>query len=137
MKQILLATALIAVPVAGFTAFNLLASAAPAAASGQQGQPLGDLSQMTAIIADVRAIAAKGDFTAAEARISDFETLWDTGEPTLKPKNAEAWKHIDKAADAAFTTLRNGAPKAADVEQALANLQAWLSDPVTGKPVKS
>lgn len=132
MKQFLLASVLIAIPVAGFTTFNMLAFANPASAS--QGQSLGDLSAMISIIAEVKSTAATGDFVAAEKRITDFETAWDQGEPTLKPKNAEAWKHVDRAADAAYSSLRNGAPTAADVDHALVNLLAWLDDPVSGKP---
>ena len=78
MKQILLATALIALPVGAFTAYQMFV-APPAVAVTAQPNPaaLGDMAPFIAITADVQTIAATGDFTAAEARITDLETAWD------------------------------------------------------------
>ncbi len=83
-KQALLATVLIAVPAAIFTAGEVLL--APPA---QSEQSLGDLSALTAIAADVQKIAATGDLAAAEKRITDFETEWDKNQDTMRPLNPE------------------------------------------------
>ena len=86
MKQLLLATALIAVPVAAFTMFQVFLTPAPAQAQAQVAS-LGDMSPFKTIITDVQSIAATGDFTAAEARITDFETAWDDAAGTMRAPN--------------------------------------------------
>ncbi len=132
MKQLLLATALIALPVAAFTGFNIYE--ARAAVSVNASVPsLGDLARFTTIIADVQAIAAKGDIEAAKARVTDFEIAWDENEKGLKPMDPAHWGLIDDAADGAFTALRSGTPDPAAISEALTALQAALENhgPVT------
>lgn len=131
MKQILLATALIALPVAAFTAFQIylgppVVVAANAAAAVD---PLGDLSAMKTIIADVETIAATGDMAAAEKRITDFETAWDDAAPKMRPMDANAWGNVDQSADAALSALRASTPVPADVTITLAALAASLDNP--------
>ena len=70
MKQLLLATALIAVPVVGFTGFQVYEARAMTNAPAAS---LGDLTSFASIITDVQGIAAKGDLAAAKTRIKDFE----------------------------------------------------------------
>ena len=120
LRQIWLAAFLILVPVASFSAVELLQARSAAAAN------LGDLSKLTAIIADVQNIAAGGDLVAAEKRITDFETAWDEGEAGMKPLNPDSWKKVDKAADGALTALRADSPDAAQVKKTLEALQAAL-----------
>jgi hypothetical protein len=127
MKQFLLALMLIAVPVAAFTVFEMKFAAAPAVAAGTTS--LGDLSKLKAIIADVQAIAEKGDFVAAEKRIRDFENDWDVASKTMRGLNKDDWGHVDDAADAAMSDLRESAPDAAKVKVTLAALMASLNDP--------
>lgn len=132
MRQLLLATALIALPVAAFTGFNIYE--ARAAVSVNATVPtLGDLARFTSIIADVQAIAAKGDTLAAKARVKDFEIAWDENEKGLKPLDPAHWGLIDEAADGAFTVLRSGTPDPAAISEALIALQAALENqnPVT------
>ncbi|MCT4371281.1 hypothetical protein CLG85_013525 [Yangia mangrovi] len=108
MKQLLLATALIALPVAVFSGvehFVIGATAAPAQQGA--GPSLGDLSKFAAIVSDTQKIAATGDLVAAEARITDLETAWDDAEEELRAK----------------------APDPAGVETALSDLRATLADP--------
>ena len=124
MKQILLATTLILVPVAAFTAFTLMAQTPAAAAAS-----LGDMSPFKTIITDVQAIAATGDFTAAEMRITDFETAWDDAAGAMRPLDATAWGNVDVAADAALDALRASAPAADEVTGTLATLIAELDNP--------
>lgn len=138
MRQLLLATALIAVPVIGFTFVERsLNPAAPTMAA--TAVPLGDLTPFEAIAADIRTIAATGDFKAAGARATDLESAWDEAEPTLRPVNTAAWGTVDDAADGLFKALRGGTPTASGVDAALTALDAALRDPVpqaaTGGPV--
>lgn len=131
MKQFLLATVLIAVPVAAFSAYE--AYLAPKADVTQsQTQGLGDLADFKAITADVQKIAATGDFSKAEKRATDFETEWDDKEKSLRPMDPAAWGNIDSAADAVFKSLRNGTPTADKVNTALADLQATLENSGAG-----
>lgn len=127
MKQFLLALMLIAVPVAAFTGFEMRFAATPAVAAGAAS--LGDLSKLKTIIADVQAIADKGDMVAAEKRIRDFENDWDVATKTLRGLNKEDWSHVDDASDAALSDLREAKPDAAKVKITLAALLAALNDP--------
>ncbi len=124
IKQTLLAIALILVPVAAFTGFQVYAKNEPTAAAG-----LGDLSSLKAIIADVQAIAAKGDLTGAAKRITDFESAWDEGEAAIRPLNPTYWGNIDQASDAALKALRASSPSADKVRQTLVALIAVLNNP--------
>jgi hypothetical protein len=131
MKQAFLAAALIAAAVGLFSAGRMMWPVAAVEAAS-----LGDLSAMQAIVADVAAIAKTGDLTAAETRISEFETAWDDAQPVMQPKNPEAWGRVDGAADAAFRALRSATPDHAAVEAALVTLAATLADPGASAPGK-
>jgi hypothetical protein len=124
MKQILLALLLIATPVSAFTVYEVYAKTNVAATTG-----LGDLSSLKAIIADVQALAAKGDMPGAAKRITDFESAWDQGQAAIRPLNPEYWGNIDDASDAALKAVRDPKSAADTVKKALANLMAALSDP--------
>jgi hypothetical protein len=131
MKQLLLATALIALPVAAFTGFNVLAAKTNVSAITTTG--LGDMSIFTSIITDVQASAAKGDFAAAKTRIKDFEIAWDENEIGLRPMDPDHWDLIDGAADAALTAARSAKPDPGTITETLAALQASLETPVVKK----
>ena len=124
MKQILLAVALIAVPVIGFTGFTMYNAQASATAAS-----LGDLSPMQTIITDVQKIAATGDFAAAEKRITDFETAWDDSASAMRALDPNAWGNVDQAADGALDALRSTTPAADSVTTTLASLAASLANP--------
>ena len=124
LKQFILAVVLIAVPVAVFSSAYLYLLPPQAAEPS-----LGDLSGLKAIVADVQAIAAKGDLAAAQKRITDFETEWDKDEATMRPLNESAWGTIDDAADTAIHALRSATPQAADVDATLKGLIATLDNP--------
>lgn len=132
MKQLLLATALIVLPVGAFTAFNLyVAGPGVAAATVTPTTGLGDMSAFSGIVADVQTIAATGDLAAAKTRIKDFETAWDDQAAMLRAMDGNTWGTIDDAADAALGALRAGTPDAAAVNSTLIALQATLTAPVT------
>ena len=138
MKQLLLAAALIVVPVSAFTGFIRYTAQASVASAG-----LGDLSPLRMIITDVQAIAATGDFKAAELRITDFESAWDVAAAAMRPLDPAAWGTLDQAADDALSALRSQAPNAEGVTTTLAALSGALTDPsgnasgsaVAGAPV--
>ena len=131
MKQILLATSLIVLPVAAFTAFNLWQAPAVQAAQATEAvaPSLGDLGAIATIVTDVQTIAATGDLVAAEKRITDFETLWDDNAATMRPLNGTAWGNVDQAADLALKALRAATPDGAKVTETLAALTSALADP--------
>ncbi|WCK79836.1 hypothetical protein [Agrobacterium fabrum] len=124
MRQIFLAIALIAAPVAAFTSFELYTNNASAKAAG-----LGDLSSFKAVIADVQVLASKGDLAAAAKRVTDYETAWDQAETALRPLNQSDWGNIDAASDATLKALRQSSPSADKVNKALAALMAALNNP--------
>jgi hypothetical protein len=126
MKQVLLASFLIMMPVAGFTVFQTYFNTTAAAAGTAA---LGDLSAMQAVINDTMAIAEKGDLVAAEKRVTDYENLWDTAEPTLRPMNKDAWSTVDEASDHVLKALRAKAPDPAHVKETLTTLLGALADP--------
>jgi len=125
MKQILLAIVLIAVPVALFSSYEFYTvDTAQAATTG-----LGDLSAFKTIIADVEALAGKGDMAGAAKRITDFETAWDQAETAIRPLNQAEWGNIDAAADPALQAVRSPKATAATAKPPLDALLATLNDP--------
>jgi hypothetical protein len=127
MKQAFLAAGLIAATVALFVAGRMMWQGAVVEVAS-----LGDLTGMQAIVADTAAIAKTGDLVKAETRLTDLETAWDDAEPTMRPKNPDAWGQVDDAADGAFKALRAATPDAAKVDAALITLTATLADPGAG-----
>lgn len=119
-----------------FLAAVLIASAVAIFAVGRAYWPsqsapgiLGDLSAMQSVAADVQSIAKGGDLAAAKERVADLETIWDAEEPTLRPKDPEAWGRVDAAADAALSALRAGSPDAARIDTTMTALLAALDNP--------
>ena len=110
MRHLLLSVALIAFPVGVFAAgYSLLAPSTPhvAAVAPAPSPSLGDMTPYETIVTDVQTIAATGDLTDAEKRITDLETAWDD----------------------ALTALRAKTPDAATAYTTLASLQSALADP--------
>jgi len=144
VRNFLLSAVLIAVPATGFALVEHYSSpavssspAAPAGPAAAHG--LGDLAPYIAIVDDTQAIAARGDMTGAEHRITDLEVLWDKNEPELRKADAAAWTTVDLAADKAFSALRAKTPEPAGVSAALDNLRQSLAAPVraaTDQPVQ-
>ncbi|MCA8880561.1 MAG: hypothetical protein KDA73_11525 [Rhodobacteraceae bacterium] len=127
----MLSAALIAVPAGGFAlAEHYIMPPAQTASTASISSGLGDLSAYKTIVADTQTIAATGDFTAAEHRITDLETLWDQNAAALHRTDRSAWNTVDAAADDAFSALRARTPDRATVEAALGNLADTLDAPV-------
>lgn len=130
MKNLLLSTVLIIVPVGLFAAgYNFLT---PAQIVQAAAPSLGDMAPFVAITTDIQGIAATGDLPAARARITDLETAWDDAQSTLRPNNTMAWGNVDGAIDDALTALRAKAPDGTTVTATLAALQTALVDPAAG-----
>ncbi|MFZ5752354.1 MAG: hypothetical protein ACOY5U_14980 [Pseudomonadota bacterium] len=130
LRNLALSATLIAVPAAGFALAEMLISPAAQTTAVAQSPGLGDLSAYKTIVADTQTIAATGDFTAAEHRITDLETLWDQNASALRQADRAAWNSIDAAADDAFSALRARTPDAATVDAVLSNLASKLAAPV-------
>lgn len=125
MKQILLAIALIALPVAMFSGYEVYSAGnAQAAPAG-----LGDLSSLKTIISDVQAFVEKGDMRGAAKRITDWESAWDQGQTSIRPLNPTEWGNIDQASDAALSAVRDTKSTSVRAKAALATLMAELTDP--------
>jgi len=90
----------------------------------------GTVPVITAVTAQhALAAGSLGDLSSLQARITDFETLWDKDEETMKPMNKKAWHHVDDAADAALKALRTKKPEASEVASTLSALDAALANP--------
>ncbi len=127
LKQILLAIALIAAPVAAFSAWEHWFNPSPTQA--EVPNALGDMTVFKTIVTDVQAIAAKGDLPGAATRITDLETAWDDGEDKLRPLDEAQWGGVDGKIDAALKALRAATPDAVKVTGTLAALQTALDNP--------
>jgi hypothetical protein len=138
MRNILLSTVLIIVPVGVFAAgYAILSPATPVAqaVATDSGPSLGDMTPYTTITTDVQKVAETGDLAAVATRITDLETAWDDQEKTLRPVNTAAWGNVDAAIDDALTALRASKPDQTTVDQTLASLQNALADPAgSGAP---
>jgi len=133
MRNLLLSTVLIAVPVAGFTVVELALppSSASTVDQAQASPGLGDLSTYEAIVTDTQKIAASGNLVTAEQRITDLESLWDENAGRLRKADPHAWGAVDDAADAAFAALRANKPDRDQVRTTLATLMTTLMEPVS------
>ncbi|EMP57358.1 putative signal peptide protein [Marinobacter santoriniensis NKSG1] len=137
MKQFLLAAFLIAVPVIAFSTIEVTHHTESQSADGSShsaNRSLGDLSEYESIVEETRKLASKGDMTAAEKRITRFETKWDDEESKLRPQAPSAWGNVDAAADKAFAELRTTSPTVPRVNQALDNLSKTLANPGNNAP---
>lgn len=131
LRNLLLSAALIAVSAGGFALAEMVISPSARTTSSALASPgLSDLSAYKTIVTDTQAIAATGDLTGAEHRITDLETLWDQNATALRQADRAAWSAVDAAADDVFSALRAGSPDRARVDTALATLVNTLDAPV-------
>ncbi|HEY2212419.1 MAG TPA: PepSY domain-containing protein [Bradyrhizobium sp.] len=106
-----------------------LSSEALAQRTPNQRLTQGDLSSFRSIAEDTLATLNKGNLKRAKSRIKDLETDWDRAEATLRPRNPEQWRTIDKAIDFALLQLRANSPQAPAAKEALKNLLGELDQP--------
>jgi uncharacterized membrane-anchored protein len=116
-----------AVPAAAATTETAPAKAATrGAAPAGPASKLGDLTAFVTIVADVQALAGRGDLTGARTRVKDLEIAWDDAEAGLKPRSPDDWHTIDGRLDTALTALRADHPTQADSVAALRALRDTL-----------
>lgn len=130
MKNILLSTVLIVIPVCVFAiGYNILAPTLAATRTPQPSSLLGDMGPFKIITTDVQSTVALGDLAAARNRMTDLETAWDDAQATMRPNDPTAWGNVDGAIDDALTALRAKTPDTAQVDTTLSGLQTALADP--------
>jgi hypothetical protein len=123
MRQFLLATTQIALPVGAFTGYDVYRAKATDTADATTTS-LGDLSAFRSIITDAQAIAATGDLAAARTRVKGFEITWDAKEKASKPMDPGRWGQVDEAVLSALCAAK---PDPVHVTETLVALQARLS----------
>jgi hypothetical protein len=112
-------------------------SCAPTSSRAQTGAPtataaahasLGDLSAFRAIADDTLKIVGSGDLAAAKTRIRDLEKTWDDAEATMRPRDKDKWRRVDRAIDKALAELRADNPMAQACADALHQLILVMDD---------
>ncbi|GAA1220516.1 hypothetical protein GCM10009665_08240 [Kitasatospora nipponensis] len=88
--------------------------------------PPAQIATFHAITADTLAKLDSGNQAAATARITDLEKAWDDAQPTLEPKNAQAWTFLDGEIDHVLKALRAPNPDKATETDALNTLLTSL-----------
>ena len=106
-----------------------LSSGAPAQPAPNQNLTQHDLSPFRTIAEDTLAIVSTGNLRRAKSRASDLEKSWDRAEATLRPRNPEQWRAIDRAIDLALLQLRADNPQVANAREAWQALLGELDQP--------
>lgn len=88
--------------------------------------PPAEIAKFRSITADTLVKLNSGDQAAATTRVTDLETAWDHGQPTLEPKNEQAWHFLDSEIDQVLTALRAPNPDKATEVKALNTLLTSL-----------
>ncbi|MEU0968664.1 hypothetical protein ABZ357_25785 [Streptomyces sp. NPDC005917] len=89
--------------------------------------PPAEIAKFRTITADILAKLNSGDQAAATTRVTDLETAWDDGQPTLEPKSEQSWHFLDSEIDQVLTSLRASTPDKATEVKALNTLLTSLS----------
>ena len=88
--------------------------------------PPAEIAKFRTITADTLAKLDSGNQAAATARITDLEKAWDDAQPTLEPKNEQAWTFLDGEIDHVLKALRAPKPDKATETEALNTLLTSL-----------
>ncbi|MGW4565822.1 hypothetical protein ACWEN3_26565 [Streptomyces sp. NPDC004561] len=68
--------------------------------------PPSEIAKFRTITADTPAKPDSGHRRAATTRVTDLETAWDDGQPTLEPKSEKSWHFLDSEIDQVLKALR-------------------------------
>ncbi|MFJ9948357.1 hypothetical protein [Kitasatospora sp. NPDC091207] len=72
--------------------------------------PAAEVAKFRTVTADTLAKLTSGDQGGATTRIGDLEKAWDDDQPTLQPKNQQAWTLLDGQIDQVLRALRASKP---------------------------
>ncbi|MEU1599516.1 hypothetical protein ABZ468_43615, partial [Streptomyces sp. NPDC005708] len=89
--------------------------------------PPAEIAKFRTTAADTLGKLNSGDQAAATTRVTDLETAWDADQPTLEPKDEQAWHFLDSEIDHALTALRAPNPDKTTEVKALNTLLTSLS----------
>ncbi|WP_441248563.1 COG4705 family protein [Kitasatospora sp. McL0602] len=113
-------------PAAGAADTPAPASAPPASGQATSSFPPAEIAKLRTITADTLAKLNAGNQAAATTRITDLEKTWDDDQPTLQPKNQQAWTFLDGEIDQVLKALRAPKPNKATEVKALDTLLTSL-----------
>jgi uncharacterized membrane-anchored protein len=68
--------------------------------------PKSDVAQFRTVVNSMDADLAKGDQSALNTAVDDYEKAWDDDQPKLEKLDKKAWGFIDSQNDAVFTSVR-------------------------------
>ena len=88
--------------------------------------PPAEIAKFRTITADTLAKLDSGSQAAATARVTDLEKAWDDAQPTLEPKNEQAWTFLDGEIDHVLKALRAPKPDKATETEVLNTLLTSL-----------
>ncbi|MGV9242455.1 COG4705 family protein [Streptomyces sp. NPDC003710] len=88
--------------------------------------PPAEIAKFRTLAADTLAKLNSGDQAAATTRVTGLETAWDDDQPTLEPKNEQAWHFLDSEIDQVLTALRAPNPDKTTEVKALNTLLTSL-----------
>ncbi|MET7727798.1 COG4705 family protein [Streptomyces mirabilis] len=88
--------------------------------------PPAEIAKFRTITADTLAKLNSGNQQAATTRVTDLETAWDDGQPTLEPKSEQSWRFLDSEIDHVLKSLRASNPDKATEVKALNTLLTSL-----------
>ena len=72
--------------------------------------PPAEIAKLRTIAADTLAKLSSGDQAAASTRVTGLETAWDDAQPTLEPRDEQAWHFLDGEIDHVLKALRTPHP---------------------------
>ena len=88
--------------------------------------PASSVSNYATITKDTLAMVKSGDQSGAKQRITDLETAWDDDQPTLQPKDCQAWTFVDQQIDPVLSAVRDASPDKSTEEHTLNTLLTTL-----------
>jgi uncharacterized membrane-anchored protein len=102
------------------------AATTPAPKQATASFPPADVAKFRTITADTLAKLNAGNQAGATTRVTDLEKAWDDAQPSLQPKNQQAWTLLDGEIDQVLKALRAPSPDKAAETDALNTLLASL-----------